>query len=164
MISQNEPKYLHFTCCVIFIENHDPCCKTEYNDILKCSYSYFVLCEFSGSIHVFCDSAVIHFLSQIALNDVVSLCPDSPDEPLYIAKIVEMWEDINGKKMFHGWWFRYCFLYIHVCAAQVATMLGLIAIVIIIVRFMDYSMLYSKLLIIHLIIRNFFICVPHTAC
>ena len=48
---------------------------------------------------------------QVVLNDVVSVCPEAPDEPLYIARIIRMWEDNNGKKMFHGWWFRYETMY-----------------------------------------------------
>lgn len=50
---------------------------------------------------------------KVVLNDVVSLCPDSPDEPLYIARIISMWEDSIGKKKFHGWWFWYVKMYMY---------------------------------------------------
>lgn len=39
------------------------------------------------------------------MYDVVSVCPEIPDDPLYIARIMAMWEE-NGKKLFHGWWFQ----------------------------------------------------------
>lgn len=36
----------------------------------------------------------------------MSVCPDAPDEPLYIARVCYMWEEGGGgRKMFHGQWF-----------------------------------------------------------
>lgn len=43
---------------------------------------------------------------QVEIGDVVMLCPDEPNEPLYISKIMYMWEESGGKKFFHGRWFR----------------------------------------------------------
>ena len=39
------------------------------------------------------------------MHDTVSVCPDAEDEPLYIARIMYMWEDASGRPMFHGHWF-----------------------------------------------------------
>ena len=43
---------------------------------------------------------------QVCVGDTVSVCPDAPDEPLYIARVCYMWEEGGGgRKMFHGQWF-----------------------------------------------------------
>ncbi|XP_028404799.1 DNA (cytosine-5)-methyltransferase 1-like isoform X2 [Dendronephthya gigantea] len=41
---------------------------------------------------------------EVNVNDFVKLSPDDPRVPLYICKIIEMWEDGKGEKMFHGRW------------------------------------------------------------
>ena len=65
-------------------------------------YNYY-----TPNIIMYCVCYIYPYITlQVVLNDVVSLCPDSPDEPLYIARIIAMWEDSNGKRMFHGWWYR----------------------------------------------------------
>lgn len=36
----------------------------------------------------------------------MSVMPEEPNEPLYIARVVSMWEEGNGEKYFHGCWFN----------------------------------------------------------
>ena len=33
------------------------------------------------------------------------MCPDEPDQPLYIAIVRYMWDEGSGKKLFHGHWY-----------------------------------------------------------
>ncbi|XP_028404801.1 DNA (cytosine-5)-methyltransferase 1-like isoform X2 [Dendronephthya gigantea] len=40
----------------------------------------------------------------VKIGEFVKLCPNEPSVPLYICKIIEMWEDREGEKMFHGRW------------------------------------------------------------
>ncbi|XP_011402705.2 PREDICTED: DNA (cytosine-5)-methyltransferase 1-like isoform X1 [Amphimedon queenslandica] len=49
---------------------------------------------------------LINNKEKVCLYDVVSVCPEVPDDPLYLTRIMSMYEDSNGKKMFHGWWFH----------------------------------------------------------
>ena len=35
----------------------------------------------------------------------MSIYPDEPDQPLYIATVRYMWDEGNGKKLFHGHWY-----------------------------------------------------------
>ena len=44
---------------------------------------------------------------EIVCGDCVALCPDDPSVPLYIAQVMYLWEDGDGKKRFHSKWFRY---------------------------------------------------------
>ena len=39
------------------------------------------------------------------MGDTVTVCPDAPDDPLYIARVCYMWEEAGERKMFHGQWF-----------------------------------------------------------
>ena len=48
--------------------------------------------------------------TDVSVGDCVALCPDDPSAPLYITKILYMWEDRDGKKKFHGQWYRYASL------------------------------------------------------
>lgn len=41
---------------------------------------------------------------MITVGDYVKVCPDNPTDPLYICRVTYMWEDFNGKKMFHAQW------------------------------------------------------------
>jgi len=41
---------------------------------------------------------------QFDVGDYVKVCPENPSDPLYICRIAYMWEDLNGKKMFHAQW------------------------------------------------------------
>jgi DNA (cytosine-5)-methyltransferase 1 len=50
-------------------------------------------------------SEVLINKKKVSVYDIVSVCPEVPDEPLYITRIMSIWEDSNGKKLFHGWWF-----------------------------------------------------------
>ena len=39
------------------------------------------------------------------MGDAVSVCPESPEEPLYIARVCSMWEEqVGGAKLFHALW------------------------------------------------------------
>jgi hypothetical protein len=46
-------------------------------------------------------------LLKVNIGDYVKLCPSDPRVPLYICKVISMWEDSKGEKMFHGRWMRY---------------------------------------------------------
>jgi DNA (cytosine-5)-methyltransferase 1 len=45
---------------------------------------------------------------EVTCGDCVALCPDDPSAPLYIARIMYMWENAEGKKKFHSRWFSRC--------------------------------------------------------
>lgn len=52
------------------------------------------------------------FYSRVSLNDeevsvgeCVTVQPDDPSIPFYIARIAYMWEDNKGDKKFHAHWF-----------------------------------------------------------
>uniref|UniRef100_A0A1X7ST04 CXXC-type domain-containing protein n=1 Tax=Amphimedon queenslandica TaxID=400682 RepID=A0A1X7ST04_AMPQE len=49
---------------------------------------------------------LINNKEKVCLYDVVSVCPEVLDDPLYLTRIMSMYEDSNGKKMFHEWWFH----------------------------------------------------------
>jgi DNA (cytosine-5)-methyltransferase 1 len=42
---------------------------------------------------------------RLTAGDYVSVKPDNPKTPLYIAKIEYLYEDKSGNKMFHAHWF-----------------------------------------------------------
>lgn len=42
---------------------------------------------------------------QVSEGDCVSVSPTDPNEPVYIARVVSLWEDAMGKKYFHACWF-----------------------------------------------------------
>lgn len=44
---------------------------------------------------------------QVNIGDYVKLCPSDPRVPLYICRVISMWENGKGEKMFHGRWMRY---------------------------------------------------------
>lgn len=44
-------------------------------------------------------------LLQVSEGDCVSVMPAEPKVPLYIARVVSMWEDAIGGKYFHASWF-----------------------------------------------------------
>ena len=39
------------------------------------------------------------------MGDTVSVCPESDNTPLYVARVTRMWEDGDGRKRFHAHWF-----------------------------------------------------------
>lgn len=41
---------------------------------------------------------------KIHTGDYVKVTPQNPTDPLYICRICYMWEDFNGKKLFHAQW------------------------------------------------------------
>jgi len=41
---------------------------------------------------------------QMYVGDFVMVCPDNPNAPLFICRIAYMWQDSNGKQMFHSQW------------------------------------------------------------
>uniref|UniRef100_A0A8D2J8K6 DNA (cytosine-5)-methyltransferase n=1 Tax=Varanus komodoensis TaxID=61221 RepID=A0A8D2J8K6_VARKO len=41
----------------------------------------------------------------LQVGDCVSVSPDDPTKPLYLARITAMWEDANNEPMFHVHWF-----------------------------------------------------------
>ena len=41
---------------------------------------------------------------QVSVGDCVSVCPETPGEPLYIARVSSMWQ-VDGDKLFHATWF-----------------------------------------------------------
>ena len=50
----------------------------------------------------------LYLMLQVVVGDAVSVCPEDPHVPLYIARIIFMWENNMGMKQFHAHWFRYC--------------------------------------------------------
>ena len=42
---------------------------------------------------------------QVSVGECVSVKPDDPTVPFYIAHIAYMWEDSKGVKKFHAHWF-----------------------------------------------------------
>ncbi|XP_077185875.1 DNA (cytosine-5)-methyltransferase 1 isoform X2 [Paroedura picta] len=42
---------------------------------------------------------------MLQVGDCVSVSPDDPTKPLYLARITAMWEDANNEPMFHVHWF-----------------------------------------------------------
>ena len=44
------------------------------------------------------------FFLQISEGDCVSVTPEEPNEPLYIARVISMWEE-GEEKQFHASWF-----------------------------------------------------------
>ena len=44
---------------------------------------------------------------RVEVGECVSVKPDDPSTPLYIARLIYMWEEASGSKMFHGHWFRF---------------------------------------------------------
>lgn len=53
----------------------------------------------------FYTQVLINGKEVVAVGDCVALCPENPSVPSYIAQIMYMWEDQDGKKKFHGKWF-----------------------------------------------------------
>lgn len=47
---------------------------------------------------------------EVQQGDYVSVKPADPSSPLYIGKVVYMWEDSKGEKMFHAHWFKWVVL------------------------------------------------------
>ena len=43
---------------------------------------------------------------RVGLGECVSVKPDDPSTPVYISRIMYMWEEGDGSMMFHGHWFR----------------------------------------------------------
>ena len=41
----------------------------------------------------------------MSVGDYVAVCPEADNEPFYVARVTEMWEE-SGEKMFHGSWFN----------------------------------------------------------
>ena len=41
----------------------------------------------------------------MSVGDYVAVCPEADNEPFYVARVTEMWEE-SGEKMFHGLWFN----------------------------------------------------------
>ena len=52
----------------------------------------------------------ICLLLKVVVGDAVCVCPEDPHVPLYIARIIFMWENSMGMKQFHAHWFRYCII------------------------------------------------------
>lgn len=42
---------------------------------------------------------------QVCEGDYVSVMPEEPNDPLYIARVVSLWEESTGEKSFHASWF-----------------------------------------------------------
>ncbi len=42
---------------------------------------------------------------QVCVGDCVSVTPDDPTTPLYLARVGGMWETCGGDKEFHATWF-----------------------------------------------------------
>ena len=50
------------------------------------------------------------------IGDYVSVKPDDPIQPLYIARVMYMWENQSEEKMFHADWFRSANIIIICCS------------------------------------------------
>ncbi len=48
---------------------------------------------------------IIFFYRQVCVGDCVSVTPDDPATPLYMARVGGMWESSGGDKEFHATWF-----------------------------------------------------------
>ena len=42
---------------------------------------------------------------QVCVGDVVLVCPETENTPLYIGRVVHMWEEREGRRNFHAHWF-----------------------------------------------------------
>lgn len=47
---------------------------------------------------------VMHFWLQVSVGDCVSVSPEEPNNPVYLARVISMWEEA-GEKEFHAMWF-----------------------------------------------------------
>ena len=65
--------------------------------------------QLSSCVLLTYNEVVSHF--QVHIGDYVKLCPSNPTVPLYICKVISMWENVRGEKMFHGRWMR-CGLFV----------------------------------------------------
>ena len=42
----------------------------------------------------------------VTVGDFVSVKPDDSTIPLYVARLMYMWENSNGEKWFHAHWYK----------------------------------------------------------
>ncbi|CAB3990120.1 DNA (cytosine-5)-methyltransferase 1, partial [Paramuricea clavata] len=45
---------------------------------------------------------------KVNLGDYVRLCPSDPEVQTYICKVISMWQNNQGEKLFHGRWLSHC--------------------------------------------------------
>lgn len=42
----------------------------------------------------------------VTVSDFVAVKPDDPTIPLYVARVMYMWENGSGEKWFHAHWYK----------------------------------------------------------
>ena len=42
---------------------------------------------------------------QVEMGECLTVKPDDPSVPLYVARAMSMWEESDGEKMVHAHWF-----------------------------------------------------------